>query len=222
MDEVWAAVTGLAVRKTWQEDVATAQKRKVPDLLIVDEADRLKTASLEQLRDVYDRRHIGLVLIGMPGLQKRLARYAQLYSRVGFVHQFRSLSGAELRRVLEHQWVQLGFDAAADSQLDAALVNAIARVTGGNFRLVERLFAQLERIVAINGLTAVTTEAVTLARATDSPSGRSETLGLATSTCGGWPANPPPIAEDLRHLSLKITGPPATCSATTWPTVTKA
>jgi len=38
------------------------------------------------------------------------------------------------------------------------------RVTGGNFRLVQRLFAQIERIVTINKLPAVTTEVVTLAR----------------------------------------------------------
>ena len=116
------------------------------------------------MRDFYDRRQVGLVLIGMPGLQKRLARYAQLCSRVGFVHQFRPLSGSELQRVIEHQWVQLGFDGSPNHELDGALVNTIARVTGGNFRMVERLFAQIERIVAINELPGVTTEAVALAR----------------------------------------------------------
>jgi DNA transposition AAA+ family ATPase len=161
---LWGTVDGLGARATWYGDPNAAVMSQPPDLLVVDEADRLKTASLEQLRDFYDRRHVGMVLIGMPGLQKRLARYAQLYSRVGFVHQFRALSGLELQGVIEHQWVQLGLDMALYEHADIAVVNAIARVTGGNFRLVQRLFAQIERIVTINKLPAVTTEVVTLAR----------------------------------------------------------
>jgi hypothetical protein len=64
----------------------------------------------------------------------------------------------------EHQWVQLGLDLSDDHHVDTAVINAIARVTGGNFRLVQRLFAQIERIVSINNLPAVSTEVVTLAR----------------------------------------------------------
>jgi DNA transposition AAA+ family ATPase len=92
---LWRAVSGLAERANRHTHPPKSQRPL--DLVLVDEADRLKTAALEQLHDMHDRRHIGLILIGMPGLQKRLARYAQLYSRVGFVHQFRPLSGREFQ-----------------------------------------------------------------------------------------------------------------------------
>jgi DNA transposition AAA+ family ATPase len=141
--------------------------RREPDLvelLIIDEADRLRMAGLEQMRDIYDRRSIGLVLIGMPGLEKRMARYPQLYSRVGFVHQFRALSVDETRATLEHKWKELGLTLRPDDPDDVEAVSAITRITGGNFRLIQRLFTQIERIMAINELNVISKDVVQAAR----------------------------------------------------------
>jgi DNA polymerase III delta prime subunit len=71
-----------------------AREKRIGDptrLILVDEADRLKIISLEQMRAIFDAGGTGLVLIGMPGIEKRMARYAQVYSRIGFVHEFRRL-----------------------------------------------------------------------------------------------------------------------------------
>jgi len=81
-----------------------------------------------------------------------------------FVHQFQPLSGREFHNVVEHQWVQLRLDSAMDQVMDAAVLNAIARVTGGNFRLIQRLFAQIDRVLTINSLATVTTDVVDAAR----------------------------------------------------------
>jgi len=134
------------------------------ELLIVDEADRLKTAALEQIRDIYDRRPLGVVLIGMPGLEKRLSRYGQLYSRVGFVHEFRPLSSEEVQVFLQQQWSQWGLTLQLDQMTDMEVTATILRITNGNFRLLHRLLAQVERIVQINALRMITKEVIEIAR----------------------------------------------------------
>ena len=136
------------------------------ELVIVDEADRLKTTTLEQLRDFFDRRQIGLILIGMPGLEKRLAVYPQLYSRIGFAHQYRALTDEELGFVLTRHWQRLGLTLDLGDFTDAQAVAAVSRITRGNFRLLHRLFTQIERILKINSLSVITNDVIEAARST--------------------------------------------------------
>jgi DNA transposition AAA+ family ATPase len=133
-------------------------------LILVDEADRLKVPSLEQLRDLFDRSDAALVLIGMPGIEKRLARYPQLYSRVGFVHAFRPLRAREIRGLLAEQWPDMGVALPASGITDEEAVAAIIRITGGNFRLLRRLLSQIERLMDINQLHEATASVVEAAR----------------------------------------------------------
>ena len=135
-------------------------------LVVIDEAERLNGACLEWLRDEYDRRGMGLILTGMPGIEKRLSRYPQLYSRVGFAHEYRPLARDELLFVLEHHWRKFGLTLDDADFTDAQAVAAVARVTNGNFRLLQRLFAQIERVMKINELGTITDDVVEAARQT--------------------------------------------------------
>jgi len=136
------------------------------ELIIIDEAERLSTSAVEHLRDVFDRTNIGLMLIGMPGIDKRLARYPQLYSRVGFAHHYRPLQGDELTFVLTRHWRQLGLSLDHADFTDTQAIAAISRITSGNFRLLHRLFMQMERILHINALSVITEDVVEAARST--------------------------------------------------------
>jgi DNA transposition AAA+ family ATPase len=134
------------------------------ELLIIDEADRLKTSGLEQLRDFFDRHDIGMILIGMPGFDRQLARYPQLYSRIRFAHQYRPLDPEDTPEILEHYWRQLGL--TFDPVKSAEAANTITRITGGNFRLIERIMSQVGRLLSINDLHTISPEIIQAARLT--------------------------------------------------------
>ena len=152
------------------QQVATTHHQKRLDtqdptsLIIIDETDRLKMAALEQVRDIFDRGGLGVVLIGMPGMEKRLARYPQLYSRVGFVPAFRPLSAKKVRALLQDNWTPSGISLPMDGTADEEAVAAIIRISGGNFRLLHRLLTLVARLMEINALKSVTREAVEAAR----------------------------------------------------------
>ena len=66
--------------------------------------------------------------------------------------------------MLAHLWRRLGLTLSAEDFTDTEAVATVARITGGNFRLVHRLFAQIHRVIDINQLRTVTREVVEAAR----------------------------------------------------------
>ncbi|GBR73717.1 AAA family ATPase [Acidiphilium acidophilum] len=148
------------------EDCLGGKNERRIEMLILDEAERLSMAALEFVRDIFDRTGIGVILIGMPGMEKRLSRYPQLYSRVGFAHHYRPLHSDELTFVLTRHWRRLGLSLDGADFTDSQAIASIARITGGNFRLLHRLFVQIDRILKINGLSVITDDVVEAARST--------------------------------------------------------
>lgn len=146
-----------------EEFVVTRRFSRLIELLVVDEANRLKDAGLEQIRDIADRGKLGLVLLGMPGLEKRVARAPQLYSRIGFAHEMEPLSEDETRFFLHQRWSHR-VSAHSDDFTDQEAVATILRIARGNIRLIGRLMMQVEHILVANQLTVVTKEVVETAR----------------------------------------------------------
>ncbi|HEY6763558.1 MAG TPA: AAA family ATPase [Candidatus Sulfotelmatobacter sp.] len=132
-------------------------------LILVDEADRLHMNSLEQIRSIFDEGTAGLVLIGMPGIEKRIARFPQFYSRIGFVHEFRPLDAEQIQNLLESKWAPVGVN-LPDEQLLPEVIASLIRMTGGNFRLLTRLLTQIKRVLSVNDLHLVSTAVVEAAR----------------------------------------------------------
>jgi DNA transposition AAA+ family ATPase len=146
-----------------EEFLVTRRYPPLIELLIVDEANRLRDAGLELMRDFADRGEFGLVLLGMPGLEKRLIRAPQLYSRIGFAHEMEPLSDDETRDFLEKRWNHR-VKAYSDDFTDKEAVATIVRITRGNIRLIERLMLQVEHVLVANQLQIVTKEVVETAR----------------------------------------------------------
>lgn len=132
-------------------------------MVIIDEADRLQPKSLEQVRDIYDRSHLAIILVGMPGIEKRLIRFPQLYSRIGFAHAYKALSQEEVIFILQNHYKTLNMENPHDFTNEEAIATII-RITNGNFRLLRRLLNQATRVMEVNKLTFMSKEVIEAAR----------------------------------------------------------
>jgi DNA transposition AAA+ family ATPase len=133
-------------------------------LIIIDEADRLKPAALEQIRNIYDTGKISIVLIGMPGIEKKLSRFPQLYSRVGFVHNFKPISKKEIRNVIFSKMNEFKIKYTHDDKETKEACTEIINQTDFNFRKIQRLFDQIDRVMKLNNISNLKKDVVETAK----------------------------------------------------------
>jgi len=96
-------------------------------------------------------------------VEKRIARFPQFYSRIGFVHEFRVLDAVESQKLLQQGWTPVGVTLPKEPFLPEVIAMLI-RMTGGNFRLLTRILTQVERVLEVNRLFSISTEVVEAAR----------------------------------------------------------
>lgn len=140
----------------WQK----TQQRRFLELLFIDKAQRLSTKCLEVACDFAEKHKLGLVLLGMPGFDRRMRNLEQLNNRVGFYHVFNTPRTEELRLILESRWQ------SQQIQIEDSAVEMLEKITSSNIRKLDNINAEISRVCQLNSVSIIDADLVRIASKT--------------------------------------------------------
>lgn len=142
------------------------------DTVLLDEADRLNDECLEVARDLYDRTGIPVIFLGTPKLERRVEKFPQLYSRIGFYQEYAPFTVQETEDFLAlalSEWEgltdgpRIRTATRTFSPTERSAIWTIQQVTGGVVREIRRIMEQVDRLVRVNKVSEMDPEVVRLA-----------------------------------------------------------
>lgn len=132
--------------------------RRMVELIIIDEADRLDVISWELLRDIHERTRCAFLFVGQPGLQAAFYRNERLLNRVSLIIEMTPLTFDQLTAFVL-QWQKKRGSGCAGGEWclmpkriasDLHCLKEIYRVTLGNLRRVQQFLEEAERVARVN------------------------------------------------------------------------
>ena len=112
------------------------------EMLIIDEADRLKPKTFAEVRDIFDKLEIAVVLVGTDRLDAVIKRDEQVYNRFRAHHRFGKLSGADFKQTVEI-WERKVLQLPVASNLSSKqMLKTLGEGTGGYIGLLDMILRE--------------------------------------------------------------------------------
>ncbi len=111
-------------------------------MLIIDEADRLKPKTFADVRDIYDRLGIAVVLVGTERLDTVIKKDEQVYNRFRACYSFGTLTGNSLIKVVEIWEKQVLCLPLPSNLAQKSMMQVIAQSTRGYIGLIDMILKE--------------------------------------------------------------------------------
>lgn len=130
-------------------------KRCGVEMLIIDEADRLKPKTFADVRDFFDNLGISVVLVGTDRLDAVIKRDEQVYNRFRACYRFGKLQGNEFKETVEI-WEQDILRLPVPSNLGSKpMLKILGEATGGYIGLIDMILREAGIRALEKGLTKI-------------------------------------------------------------------
>jgi len=117
-------------------------KRCGVEMLIIDEADRLKPKTFADVRDIFDQLAISVVLVGTDRLDTVIKRDEQVYNRFRASYRFGKLSGKEFQQTVD-LWEKKVLKLPVASNLSSkSTLKILGEATGGYIGLLDMILRE--------------------------------------------------------------------------------
>jgi DNA transposition AAA+ family ATPase len=112
------------------------------EMLMIDEADRLKAKTFAEVRDFFDKLGIAVVLVGTDRLDAVIKRDEQVYNRFRACHRFGKLSGDDFVQTVDIWERQVLMLPGASNLASKKMLKILGQATGGYIGLLDMILRE--------------------------------------------------------------------------------
>jgi hypothetical protein len=136
------------------EQLVQAPRKNFLELVVINNAHRLSLDCLEATNDFRKKYNIGIVLLAVPGFDRKIRLFDSVGCDVSLYHEYDAPRSDELRQILELRWRK------ETVNIEDSAITIIEEVTHSNIQKALNIQTEIERVRSINSISIISPELV--------------------------------------------------------------